>query len=255
MAQLSRREDVVVNNTSGEYLLAFDIQPDGTVKNRRNFASYDGAMRPRTASPAAPTARARQPGTRLRRGVNRRPGVQSAGQILGTIPALRAPQNRAFAGAGKKTLCRRRGALYKVAMIAEGLQRPREVGCAAASFELPRGVILLIVEVEKRVGPARRNTSANDAGECCRILASGRLRQASAADTAPRRRREKDRPATGRRVRVWRPPACGRSGVVLGAVARRPLAPPGMRPRTLRRPLRREPAAARLRNPSRTHRV
>ena len=27
-----------VNNTGGEYLIAFDIKPDGTVQNKRNFA-------------------------------------------------------------------------------------------------------------------------------------------------------------------------------------------------------------------------
>ena len=27
----------------GEYILAFDVQPDGTVKNRRNFAKYDSS--------------------------------------------------------------------------------------------------------------------------------------------------------------------------------------------------------------------
>src|SRR3990172_3337412 len=36
---LSTDEKILyVNNTSGEYLLAFDIQPDGTVRNRRDFA-------------------------------------------------------------------------------------------------------------------------------------------------------------------------------------------------------------------------
>ena len=29
-----------VNDTNGEYVLAFDIKPDGTVGNRRNFAKY-----------------------------------------------------------------------------------------------------------------------------------------------------------------------------------------------------------------------
>ncbi len=39
--QLSPDERTLyVNDTEGEYLLAFDIQPDGTVRNRRNFAKY-----------------------------------------------------------------------------------------------------------------------------------------------------------------------------------------------------------------------
>src|SRR6185437_9614086 len=30
-----------VNDWDGEYLVAYDVQPDGTLKNRRNFAKYD----------------------------------------------------------------------------------------------------------------------------------------------------------------------------------------------------------------------
>jgi gluconolactonase len=45
------------------------------------------------------------------------------GQHLGTIPLSRAPQNLAFAGAGKKTLyVVGRGAAYKIQMIAEGFK-------------------------------------------------------------------------------------------------------------------------------------
>ena len=32
---------LIVNDWDGEYLVAYDIQPDGTLKNRRNFAKYD----------------------------------------------------------------------------------------------------------------------------------------------------------------------------------------------------------------------
>ena len=39
--QLSPDEKTLyVNNTNGEYVLAFDVKPDGTVGNRRNFAKY-----------------------------------------------------------------------------------------------------------------------------------------------------------------------------------------------------------------------
>src|SRR5437899_9428681 len=31
-----------LNNTNGLYLLAFDINADGTLRNRRNFAVYEG---------------------------------------------------------------------------------------------------------------------------------------------------------------------------------------------------------------------
>jgi gluconolactonase len=41
--QLSRDEKTLfLNNTNGLYMLAFDINPDGTLRNRRNFAVYEG---------------------------------------------------------------------------------------------------------------------------------------------------------------------------------------------------------------------
>jgi gluconolactonase len=41
--QLSRAEKALfVNNTNGLYILTFDINPDGTLRNRRNFAVYEG---------------------------------------------------------------------------------------------------------------------------------------------------------------------------------------------------------------------
>jgi len=40
---LSRDERTLfLNNTNGLYMLAFDINPDGTLRNRRNFAVYEG---------------------------------------------------------------------------------------------------------------------------------------------------------------------------------------------------------------------
>ena len=43
---LDRDEKILfVNDSGGEYLLAFDVQADGTVHNRRNFAKYEGVQR------------------------------------------------------------------------------------------------------------------------------------------------------------------------------------------------------------------
>ena len=40
---LSRDEKILyLNNTNGLYMLAFDVNPDGTLRNRRNLAVYDG---------------------------------------------------------------------------------------------------------------------------------------------------------------------------------------------------------------------
>lgn len=120
---LSRDEKTLfVNNTSGEYLLAFDIQPDGTVKNRRNFAKYQGANRTDTGVSSGADGLAIDNDGRLYAATSAGVEVFSAeGQHLGTIPVSRAPQNIAFAGPNKKTLyIVGRGAAYKVRMLAQG---------------------------------------------------------------------------------------------------------------------------------------
>ena len=104
--QLSRDEKTLfVNNTSGEYLLAFDIQSDGSVTNRRNFAKYEGATRNENGVSSGADGLALDSQGRIY--VAASTGVQvfsPQGQHLGTIPLSRPPQNLAFAGAGKKTL-------------------------------------------------------------------------------------------------------------------------------------------------------
>ncbi len=120
---LSRDEKTLfVNNTSGEYLLAFDIQPDGTVKNRRNFAKYQGANRTDTGVTSGADGLAIDNDGRLYAATSAGVEVFSAdGQHLGTIPVSRAPQNIAFAGPNKKTLyIVGRGAAYKVQLLAQG---------------------------------------------------------------------------------------------------------------------------------------
>jgi SMP-30/Gluconolactonase/LRE-like region len=61
--QLSPDEKVLyANNEFGEYLLAFDVQPDGTLRNRRDFAKYRSvkptptAIMGQTASQSMPRA-------------------------------------------------------------------------------------------------------------------------------------------------------------------------------------------------------
>jgi hypothetical protein len=38
---MSADEILYLNDSRGEYLVAYDVQPDGSVTNRRNFAKYD----------------------------------------------------------------------------------------------------------------------------------------------------------------------------------------------------------------------
>jgi len=121
--QLSPDERTLyVNNSNGEYLLAFDIQPDGTLRNRRNFARYQGVTR--TAERITSGADGLAIDAQGRVYAATPPGIQvfsPQGQHLGTIPLSRGPQNLAFAGPDKKTLyVVGRGAAFKVQMLAQG---------------------------------------------------------------------------------------------------------------------------------------
>jgi gluconolactonase len=109
----------------GEYLWAFDVQPDGTVKNQRNFAKFQIVTeRPNNV----PDLRFGGDGLAIdaqgRVYAATAAGIQvfsPQGQHLGTIPVSRNPNNLAFAGPDKKTLyIVARGAVYSVPMIAEG---------------------------------------------------------------------------------------------------------------------------------------
>ena len=88
--QLSPDEKTLyVNNTNGEYVLAFDVKPDGTVGNRRNFAKYPqrrDACRPADSTAAPMDWRST---TRGRLYVVSTGGVHvfsPKGDLLGTIP-------------------------------------------------------------------------------------------------------------------------------------------------------------------------
>jgi len=123
---LSRDEKVLyLNNSQGEYLLAFDVQADGSLTNRRNFAKYEG-VRVNAAGVAASGADGLTIDAQGRIYVAATTGVQvftPQGQHLGTIPTPRPPQNVAFAGPDKKTLyIVGRNVVSKVQMIAEGFK-------------------------------------------------------------------------------------------------------------------------------------
>jgi len=121
---LSRDEKILyLNNTNGEYLIAFDVKPDGSLSNRRNFAQYQGVTK--NASGAMVSG---ADGITIdndgRLYVATAIGVQvfaTDGKYLGTIPLSRPPQNLAFAGKDKKTLyVVGRGVAFQVPMIAQG---------------------------------------------------------------------------------------------------------------------------------------
>ena len=111
----------------GEYLLAFDVQPDGTLTNQRNFARYEVVTHRPNGTPDV-----RFGGDGLTVDAEGRVYAATAagiqvfsveGQHLGTIPVSRNPNNLAFAGPDKKTLfIVARGAVYRVRMLAQGTE-------------------------------------------------------------------------------------------------------------------------------------
>jgi gluconolactonase len=134
---LSRDEKILyANNKDGEYLLAFDIQPDGTLKNRRNFGKYrsvtvKGHKDPLIAEDNGADGIAIDNDGRVYVPTNLGVEVFSPqGQHLGVIPIgiwggeqfmLRKPQNLTFGGPDRKTLYTvGANAVYKVRTLAQG---------------------------------------------------------------------------------------------------------------------------------------
>jgi len=121
---LSRDEKTLfLNNTNGEYLIAFDVNADGSLTNRRNFAQYKGVTKNANGvfvSGADGIAIDNDGRLYVATAI----GVQvfsPQGQHLGTIGLSRAPQNLAFAGKDKKTLyVVGRGVAFQIQMLAQG---------------------------------------------------------------------------------------------------------------------------------------
>ena len=107
--QLSPDEKVLYV-AGGEYVVAFDIQPDGSIRNARNFAKVDADG---LAVDAAGRLYAAGMGIRV---------FSAKGDDLGTIPIPVKPANLTFGGVGdKRTLyVVARGHAYKIAMLSEG---------------------------------------------------------------------------------------------------------------------------------------
>jgi gluconolactonase len=83
--------------TNGPVVVAFDVQPDGTVRNQRDFAKLEAG--------GAGDGMAIDAAGRLY--VTSQPGVQvfsADGKYLGLIPTPRAVASVAFSGPGKRTL-------------------------------------------------------------------------------------------------------------------------------------------------------
>jgi gluconolactonase len=90
-------DEKILYITNGPVVVAFDVQPDGTVRNQRDFAKLEAG--------GAGDGMAIDAAGRLY--VTSQPGVQvfsADGKYLGLIPTPRAVASVAFSGPGKRTL-------------------------------------------------------------------------------------------------------------------------------------------------------
>lgn len=92
------RDEKTLYVTNGKTLVAFDVQPDGTVKNQRNFATLEAGG---SGDGMAIDSEGRLYVT------SGDPGIQvfsGEGKYLGVIPLPRASSSVAFSGPNKRTL-------------------------------------------------------------------------------------------------------------------------------------------------------
>jgi gluconolactonase len=118
-------DEKVLYVANGPMIAAFDVQPDGTLRNFRTHATLVGLNRNaqgQVQGGADSICMDSEGRIYAATGV----GIQvfsAHGQHLGTIPTPLPPQAPAFAGADKKTLyVVGRGAVYRIAMLAQGIQ-------------------------------------------------------------------------------------------------------------------------------------
>jgi len=108
-----------VDNTIGDEIFAYDVQPDGSVKNKRVFAKLRDIP---AGMEGVGDGMALDRQDRLY--VTSLLGIQifdASGKYLGTIKVPRQPSNVAFAGADKKTLfITARQGLYRINMLSQG---------------------------------------------------------------------------------------------------------------------------------------
>lgn len=113
---------LLVDDTRGNTVFAFDVQRDGSAVNMRPFAQLQGipAGQPSIADGMTLDRQGRVYVTTVT-------GIQifsAAGAYIGTIPPRQA-QNVAFGGQDKRTLyITARGVLYKLKMLSQGPDRP-----------------------------------------------------------------------------------------------------------------------------------
>lgn len=112
---------LLVDDTRGNIIFAFDVRPDGSAVGMRRFATLQGIPE---GQPSIADGMAIDREGRLY--VTTVAGIQvfSGGNYVGVIPPNQA-QNIAFGGKDKRTLyIAARGTLYRLKMLAQGPERP-----------------------------------------------------------------------------------------------------------------------------------
>jgi gluconolactonase len=124
--QLNRAENILYVASGGEYMRAFDINPDGSLKNARNFGKYGFMVANAQTGVMASGADGMTIDNQGRLYSATNGGIEvfsEQGQNLGVIPLSRKGQNLAFAGPDKKTLyVVGNQAAWKIDMVAVGFQ-------------------------------------------------------------------------------------------------------------------------------------
>jgi len=123
--QLNRAENILYAASGGENMRAFDINPDGSLKNGRDFGKY-GFMVANATGVKASGADGMTIDNEGRVYTATNGGIEvfsEQGQNLGVIPLSRKGQNLAFAGPDKKTLyVVGNQAAWKIDMVAVGFK-------------------------------------------------------------------------------------------------------------------------------------
>jgi len=116
------RKTLIVDDTVGETIFAYTVQPDGSAKDKRKFAKLHDIQQ---GMESGADGMALDRDDRIY--VTTVTGVQvfdSAGQYLGTIQVPRQPANVAFSGPGKHTLyITAREGLYRILLLSQGPDR------------------------------------------------------------------------------------------------------------------------------------
>jgi gluconolactonase len=111
-----------VNDSRGDYLIAYDVQRDGSLANRRNFAKYQFDDEMRKTFPYLADALCVDADGRVYVAMPLGVHVFSPkGEFLGRIPVTKKVQNLAFAGRDRRSLyIVSQGSIWKVRTLSRG---------------------------------------------------------------------------------------------------------------------------------------